>query len=69
MTKQQVQLNTNAADVSENDLRERYPEALEVLLRDHTTGKDTVALEVQIDNLVNQLYGIEQCDNAGEKHQ
>ena len=34
MTKQQVQLNTNAADVSENDLRERYPEALEVLLRD-----------------------------------
>ena len=30
---------------------------------------DTVAIEVQIDNLVNQLCGIEQCDNAGEKHQ
>ena len=40
MTKQQAQLNTNAADVSETDLRERYPEALEVLLRDHTTSKN-----------------------------
>ena len=40
MTEPKLQLNTNAADVSENDLRERYPEVLEVLLRDHTTGKN-----------------------------
>ena len=40
MTEPKLQLNTNAADVSENDLRERYPEVLEVLLCDHTTGKN-----------------------------
>ncbi|MBR2356912.1 MAG: hypothetical protein IKA65_02645 [Lentisphaeria bacterium] len=40
MTEQKLQLNTNSADVSEIDLRERYPEVLEVLLRDHTTGKN-----------------------------
>ena len=40
MTDPEKQLNINAADVSENDLRERYPEVLEVLLRDHTTGKN-----------------------------
>lgn len=40
MTEQKLQLNTNSADVSENDLRERYPEVLEVLLRDHITGKN-----------------------------
>ena len=40
MTESKLQLNTNAADVSENDLRERYPEILKVLLRDHTTGKN-----------------------------
>ena len=30
---------------------------------------DTSALETQIDNLVNQLYGIKQLDNAGGKFQ
>ena len=30
---------------------------------------DTSALEKQIDNLVNQLYGIKQLDNAGGKLQ
>ena len=40
MIDSEKQLNTNVADVSENDLRERYPEVLEVLLRDHTTGKN-----------------------------
>ena len=35
-----AQLNTSVADVSENDLRERYPEVLEVLLRDHTTRRN-----------------------------
>ena len=40
MIDSEKQLNTNVADVSENALRERYPEVLEVLLRDHTTGKN-----------------------------
>ena len=40
MTKPDSQLNTNAADVSESDLRERYPEILEILLRDRTTGRN-----------------------------
>lgn len=33
-------LNTNMADISETNLRETYPEALDVLLRDHTTGEN-----------------------------
>lgn len=32
MTTQEKQLSTNIADIAENDLRERYPEVLEVLL-------------------------------------
>ena len=40
MAESKLQLNTNAADVSENDLREKYSDALDVLLRDHTTGKN-----------------------------
>lgn len=39
MTKRQAQLNTSMPDVSENGLREKYPEVLEVLLRDHTSGE------------------------------
>lgn len=34
------QLNTSLADVSETSLRELYPEVLDVLLRDHTTGRN-----------------------------
>ena len=40
MTESKLKLNTNAADISENDLRERYSKILDVLLRDHTTGKN-----------------------------
>lgn len=40
MTDADSQLNTNVADISETNLRELYPEALEALLRDHTTGKN-----------------------------
>ncbi|WP_320112045.1 hypothetical protein [Draconibacterium orientale] len=31
---------TNEVDILENDLRERYPEVLEILLKDHTTQKN-----------------------------
>lgn len=31
---------SNEADILENDLRERYPDVLEILLRDHTTQKN-----------------------------
>ena len=40
MTVPKNQLNTDGVDISENDLRERYPEVLATLLRDHTTGKN-----------------------------
>ena len=40
MTVPKSQLNTDGVDVSENDLRERYPKVLAALLRDHTTEKN-----------------------------
>ena len=40
MVEENSQLNTNVADISESNLRECYPEALEALLRDHTTGEN-----------------------------
>lgn len=30
----------NEIDILENDIREKYPEVLEILLRDHTTQKN-----------------------------
>ena len=40
MTLQKHQLRTRIVDISENDLREKYPEVLATLLRDHTTGEN-----------------------------
>jgi hypothetical protein len=31
---------SNEVDILENDIREQYPEVLDVLLRDHTTQKN-----------------------------
>lgn len=31
---------SNEVDILENDLREQYPEVLDILLRDHTTQKN-----------------------------
>jgi len=35
-----IPLMSNEVDILENDLREKYPEVLEILLRDHTTKKN-----------------------------
>jgi len=33
-------INNNEADIKENDIREQYPEVLDILLRDHTTQQN-----------------------------
>ena len=35
-----TKIGIHAVDVSETDLRQKYPEALEILLRDHTTRQN-----------------------------
>ena len=35
-----IPVMSNEVDILENDLREKYPEVLEILLRDHTTKKN-----------------------------
>ena len=35
-----ISVMSNEVDILENDLREKYPEVLEILLRDHTTKKN-----------------------------
>jgi len=35
-----IPLMSNEVDILENDLRDKYPEVLEILLRDHTTKKN-----------------------------
>lgn len=35
-----LRINDNEVDIRENEIREQYPEVLEILLRDHTTQKN-----------------------------
>ena len=40
LIKQQKWPMSNEVDILENDIRDKYPEVLEILLRDHTTQKN-----------------------------